>query len=171
VFMLTKVSGPEKPSVLGFQGLFSKPLHMDDLLKALRASGINSKSTAPILLIEDNPLDAKLAHTILDQHGFQLICATDGRTALEVAALQQPSAIVLDLELPKIDGFEFLRLFRQTVAGARTPVIVWTARDLRSAEIQELLSSTQAVIAKGDGSTATIVTHLRRYVHQGEQPG
>jgi protein-histidine pros-kinase len=167
VFMLTMVSGPEKPSALGFQGLFSKPLHVDDLLAALRASGVTSKSTAPILLIEDNPLDAKLAHTILDQHGFQLICATDGRAALEVAALQQPSAIVLDLELPKIDGFEFLRLFRQTAAGARTPVIVWTARDLRSAEIQELLSSTQAVIAKGDGSTATIVTHLRRYVRQG----
>ena len=165
VFVVTVVAGPERPAALGFQGLLPKPFYKDDLLAALVASGVSPKAVAPILLIEDNPLDAKVAETILDQNGYRLICAADGRAALDLAAEQRPAAIVLDLELPRMNGFEFLRHFRRTAAGARIPVIVWTGRQLSSSDVQELVPLTEAIVAKGDGSTAIIATHLARHLN------
>ena len=53
----------------------------------------------------------------------------------------QPAAVVLDLLMPEMDGFEFLRIFRRTRAGRRTPVIVWTVEDLTAEEVPALLAA------------------------------
>jgi hypothetical protein len=58
--------------------------------------------------------------------------------------------VVLDLIMPEMNGFEFLKRFRRTNRGRRTPVIVWTSKDLTEMERAELRSSTSAITKKDD---------------------
>ena len=74
--------------------------------------------------------------------------------------MQPMSAVVLDLVMPEMDGWEFLRRFRAAGGAVRTPVIVWTARDLSAAERGALRASADGVVRKGDGSAA-LVEQLR----------
>lgn len=65
--------------------------------------------------------------------------------------------------MPEMDGFEFLRRFRATAAGRRTPIIVWTIKDLTPAERVQLLGSVQAVVEKGQGTSA-LLDEVRAHV-------
>ena len=64
--------------------------------------------------------------------------------------MERPAAVVLDLVMPEINGFEFLQHFRKTREGRRTPVIVWTGKDLTDAERRHLESAADSIVVKGD---------------------
>ena len=72
----------------------------------LNASGINSNSTARILLVDDNTTNLQLLHETLDGLGYRLLIAKNGRAALAIAQKANPSLILLDIMMPGIDGFE-----------------------------------------------------------------
>jgi DNA-binding response OmpR family regulator len=78
-----------------------------------------------ILLADDEERLVSLVRAYLDQEGFQVVTARDGREALFAARQARPDLIILDLMMPEMDGYEFLRLHRQE---QNTPVIVLTAR-------------------------------------------
>jgi CheY-like chemotaxis protein len=64
--------------------------------------------------------------------------------------MERPAAVVLDLVMPEMTGFEFLKRFRETGDGRHTPVIVWTAKDLSELERDELRSAASAIAKKDD---------------------
>ncbi len=79
-----------------------------------------------ILVVDD---EVTLVETIsfqLIRQGFSVITASDGEMALEQARSQKPDLIILDIMLPKLDGFEVCRLVRQEM---NTPILMLTARD------------------------------------------
>ena len=78
-----------------------------------------------ILVVDDEPRIVSLVRGYLEQDGYRVVTAGDGREALLVAREQQPDLIILDLMMPEMDGWAFLRHLRQT---ATTPVIMLTAR-------------------------------------------
>ena len=80
-----------------------------------------------ILLVDDEPSITQLARMYLEREGFRIHEAADGESALEATQKQKPSLIVLDVMLPKLDGFEVCRKLR--VSGDQTPIIMLTARD------------------------------------------
>jgi two-component system alkaline phosphatase synthesis response regulator PhoP len=80
-----------------------------------------------ILLVDDEPSIVELARMYLEREGFQIASAADGEQALEAATKQRPSLIVLDVMLPKRDGFEVCRALR--AQGNPVPIIMLTARD------------------------------------------
>jgi CheY-like chemotaxis protein len=80
--------------------------------------------------------------------------ATDGTTAVEAIRRLRPSLIVLDLELPGIDGSEVLRLLRVEPASMEVPVIIHTGRDLDEDVARPLLAQAQAIVRKDDPGTA-----------------
>jgi DNA-binding response OmpR family regulator len=84
----------------------------------------------------------------LRQLGYRAVCRQDASSALKAAAKEKPAAVVLDLVMPEMNGFEFLRHFRKTRQGRRTPVIVWTSKDLTEAERSALRSAASAVTKK-----------------------
>lgn len=80
-----------------------------------------------ILIVEDEPRMLELLRKGLYEHGFAIMTATDGETGLEIATAHEFDAIVLDIGLPKLDGYALMRALR---AKARTtPVLMLTARD------------------------------------------
>ena len=80
-----------------------------------------------ILLVDDEPSITDLARMYLERDGYRIHTAADGESALEVAAKQKPALIVLDVMLPKVDGFDVCRRLRS--AGDQVPIIMLTARD------------------------------------------
>ena len=78
-----------------------------------------------VLVADDDPLLQRLVRTHLDRAGFRVLSAGDGEEALDVAATEQPDLIVLDLMLPKMDGFEVCRRIREF---SLVPVVMLTAR-------------------------------------------
>ncbi|MCA9937448.1 MAG: response regulator transcription factor [Anaerolineales bacterium] len=81
--------------------------------------------TKLILVVDDEPKLTNLVRGYLEQEGYQVITAHDGRAALFAARDHQPDLIVLDLMMPEMDGWSFLRQHRQE---RNTPIIMLTAR-------------------------------------------
>jgi CheY-like chemotaxis protein len=98
----------------------------------------------------------KLAEKTLERMGYRAICRSDVRSGLAAAEKEAPGAVILDLIMPGLDGFEFLKRFRAMPAGRNTPVIVWTVQDLIGKERAILQASAQAVVSKAEGSAALI---------------
>ena len=82
--------------------------------------------TNTILVVDDQSSIRRLLEDYLREQGFRVVTATDGQNAIYVARHEQPDLILLDIMMPKMDGYQFLRLYRQE---RQTPVIIITARD------------------------------------------
>lgn len=80
-----------------------------------------------ILVVEDNPKNLKLVRDVLEFSGYEVIVATCGEDGVLLAAQRKPDLILMDLQLPGIDGTETLRRIRASDAGGRVPVVAVTA--------------------------------------------
>jgi len=80
-----------------------------------------------ILVVEDNPKNLKLVRDVLQFSGYEVIEATSGEDGVRLAAQEQPDLILMDLQLPGIDGTEALRQIRANDAGGAVPVVAVTA--------------------------------------------
>lgn len=82
------------------------------------------ESARRILLAEDDRFLRKAAETALKRQGFTVLAAVDGEEALRMARAEAPDLILLDLIMPKLQGFEVLRALKADAATAATPVII-----------------------------------------------
>ena len=82
---------------------------------------------ACILYIEDNPQNVRLLRKMLENGGFEMIDASSGLIGLQCAADYKPHIILLDIDLPDIDGVEVTRRLKADAALAHIPVIAVTA--------------------------------------------
>lgn len=80
-----------------------------------------------ILLVEDNPMNRRVAQFLLKAQGYVVYEARDGQEALEMAKTHAPDLILMDLQLPGLDGFETTRKLKQDTATAAIPVVALTA--------------------------------------------
>jgi two-component system, cell cycle response regulator DivK len=80
-----------------------------------------------ILVVEDNPLNLKLVRDVLTVAGYDVVEAQTGEDALRVAQANPPDLVLMDLQLPGIDGTETLSRLRQGGLGPHVPVVAVTA--------------------------------------------
>jgi len=83
---------------------------------------------ARILVVDDNEINRDILITRLEKHGYQLLQAADGEAALASAIQEVPDLILLDVEMPKLDGFEVCRRLKNDPALPFIPIILVTAR-------------------------------------------
>ncbi|HSH17147.1 MAG TPA: response regulator, partial [Verrucomicrobiae bacterium] len=79
-----------------------------------------------ILLIEDNEQNRYLATFLLEQHGYQVAAAVDGRRGIELARTLDPAIILLDIQLPTMDGYAVAAALRELDSLRATPIIAVT---------------------------------------------
>jgi DNA-binding response OmpR family regulator len=79
-----------------------------------------------ILVVDDQSSVRQLLQDYLTEQGFKVVTATDGQNAIYTARHEEPDLILLDIMMPRMDGYDFLRQFRQE---RQTPVIIITARE------------------------------------------
>lgn len=83
-----------------------------------------------VLVVDDYPDTRRIVRWMLEQKGYRVVEATNGREAVEVAAQELPNVILMDLAMPEVDGFSALRLVREHVELAEIPIIAVTAYDM-----------------------------------------
>jgi CheY-like chemotaxis protein len=115
-----------------------------------------------VLVVDDDPTALKLADANLRQAGFRVLCADSAEGALTIAAAYRPAAVIVDLLMPRVDGFEFVERFRQEKGGADVPIVAWTVKDLNANERDRLQSLATEVVLKRDGGVTTLLKALRR---------
>jgi len=91
---------------------------------------------ATILIVEDNPVNRKLLLTVLRPHGYRLLTARDGEEAVLVAKNELPNLILMDLQLPRMNGYTATQQIKSFPATAHIPVIALTAHALPEAQKQ-----------------------------------
>jgi signal transduction histidine kinase/CheY-like chemotaxis protein/HAMP domain-containing protein len=148
----------ERGAVAGFsvQDVLPKPIDPKALVAALKRSGVPLHLPGGILVIDDDPTSLKLVSTTLRQLGYQTRLEQDGAAALRAIRESVPAAVILDLMMPGMNGFEFLEQLRREPAGRNVPVIVWTVKDLTPEEQTFLRSSAQAIVGKGQGGSSVL---------------
>lgn len=80
-----------------------------------------------ILIAEDNPQNMRLIEMVLGTRGYSLLRATDGKEALDMALRERPDLIIMDIQLPRLNGLEVTKKLRETPALNRVPIIAVTA--------------------------------------------
>jgi DNA-binding response OmpR family regulator len=86
------------------------------------------KETKRILVVDDTEDIVKLVKMYLEHHCYEVIIARDGQEGLEKAKTEKPDLIVLDLMLPKMDGYKVCGLLKKDTRYAKIPVIFFTAK-------------------------------------------
>jgi two-component system, cell cycle response regulator DivK len=103
---------------------------------------------AKVLVIEDNQANMKLACLLLRNAGHDVLCATDAEIGLTLARSDRPDLILMDIQLPGIDGLAATALLKREPATAGIPVIALTAMAMKSDEEKSRLAGCDAYIAK-----------------------
>jgi two-component system, cell cycle response regulator DivK len=103
---------------------------------------------ANVLIIEDNPANMKLAFLLLKRAGHTVLCAVDAETGLALARTDQPDLVLMDIQLPGMDGLAATSLLKQDPATAAIPVIALTALAMKGDQEKSLLAGCDAYIAK-----------------------
>jgi CheY-like chemotaxis protein len=80
-----------------------------------------------ILVVEDNEDNRDSLSRRLERRGFEVLIATDGRHGVEMAAAEKPDLILMDMNMPEMDGWEATRKIKATPDAAHVPVIALTA--------------------------------------------
>jgi two-component system cell cycle response regulator DivK len=120
---------------------------------------------AKILIIEDNPANMELAVFILKSAGHTVLSASDAEAGLSLARGERPSLILMDIQLPGIDGLEAIALLKRDDATRAIPVIALTALAMKGDEERIRAAGCDGYIAKPmryKEVLATIATQLAR---------
>ncbi len=138
--------------------VLAKPTDGRALVSSLRSAGVEPAARACVLVVDDDASSLRFMAAMLEQLGFRAICHSDGRVALGSIELERPLAIVLDLLMPGLDGFQFLAELRASPANVAIPVFVWTMKDLTNAELERLRASASTILRKAGGATELTAT-------------
>ena len=103
---------------------------------------------ARILVIEDNPANMKLAMTLLQSGGHDVLSATDAEAGLTMARAEQPDLILMDIQLPGMDGLQATVLLKADPATRCIPVIALTALAMKGDEERIRAAGCDGYIAK-----------------------
>jgi chemosensory pili system protein ChpA (sensor histidine kinase/response regulator) len=91
--------------------------------------GARSGRAQPLVMIVDDSLTVrKITSRLLVREGFKVVTAKDGVDALELLEAEAPDAILLDIEMPRMDGFEFARTIKRDAGTAGIPIVMITSR-------------------------------------------
>ena len=101
-----------------------------------------------VLVVEDNERNRKLARTVLEFRGYEVVELEDGEHALATAKERRPCIILMDIEMPKVDGITALKMLREDPDTAAIPVVAVTASVTPSQRERVVAAGFNGYIAK-----------------------
>ncbi|MBX7154153.1 MAG: response regulator [Candidatus Kapaibacterium sp.] len=101
-----------------------------------------------VLVVDDNRITTKLLRRYLEAHGFEASEAYDGIECLEKVAQRQPDTIVLDVMMPRMDGYETVRRLRENPDTAKVPVVIVTALNDVANQLKAIESGADDFLSK-----------------------
>ncbi|HUS96739.1 MAG TPA: response regulator [Hyphomicrobiaceae bacterium] len=120
-----------------------------------------------VLIVEDNELNMKLFHDLLDAHGYDTIQTRTGLNVLELARQHQPDLILMDIQLPEVSGLEVTRWLKDDEELRSIPVVAVTAFAMKGDEERIREGGCEGYLSKPISVTGFIET-IRRYIGMAE---
>lgn len=116
-----------------------------------------------VLIVEDNELNMKLFHDLLDAHGYDTLQTKDGMQALQIAREHRPDLILMDIQLPEVSGLEVTKWLKEDDELSSIPVVAVTAFAMKGDEEKIREGGCEAYIAKPISVTEFLET-VRRFL-------
>ena len=104
--------------------------------------------TKTVLIVEDNELNMKLFHDLLDAHGYKILQTKDGMEALDIAREHHPDLILMDIQLPQVSGLEVTRWIKDDPELRIIPVVAVTAFAMKGDEERIREGGCEAYLSK-----------------------
>jgi DNA-binding response OmpR family regulator len=115
-----------------------------------------------VLVVEDSTTQALHLRTLLEREGLAVLWAHDGRQGIEMAQERLPDLVVLDIQMPDLNGFEVLRQLKSAAMTAEIPVIMFTRYDDAQSVISGLETGAVDYIPKDAFAEAVLLETLRQ---------
>ena len=148
VIVLTMLGDKSMGLSLGALDFMSKPVDRHQLISVLKQCCPDT-SARPILVVDDDPTIRDMFSRLLDKEGWRTVEAENGEVALQQVARETPGMVFLDLMMPVMDGFSFVKKLRANAAWRDIPVIVITSKDVTQEEKRLLEESVVTILQKG----------------------
>ena len=164
VIMASILDEKNKGFSLGAADFLSKPIQKEYLMKSIR-NLIGDKENLKICLIEDDESLRFTIKEILEKQNVQIMEAENGKIGIEILHNEEikPDLILLDLMMPVMNGFEFLKAIRETELNS-IPILVLTGAELSDDEKKFLSGETQRILEKSEDTMSTIVNEVSNVV-------
>ncbi|MCA9523992.1 MAG: response regulator [Myxococcales bacterium] len=169
VIMLTMVDDKGRGFALGATDYLTKPINRARLVTLLNRYCVARRERC-VLVVEDEAQTRELLSRVLSKDGWEVLQAENGRSALESMALRVPDIVLLDLMMPEMDGFQFIREFRADPRCRDVPVVVLTAMDLSEAERARLSGTVAEILEKGALSIDELLELIRGHLRGSASP-
>ena len=162
VVMVTSVDQRSLAASLGASDYMLKPVdwsRFGKIVNQFRLAEPDRRGT--VLLVEDEAMTRMAMRSTLEEDGWTVVEASDGEEGLRRAAETTPDIVIMDLNMPVLDGFGFLERVREVPGCSDIPIIVLTGRELSAGDRGKLRGASQ-ILNRGDLSSATLAEKLRR---------
>jgi signal transduction histidine kinase/CheY-like chemotaxis protein len=166
VIMITMMDDKEMGHTLGAADFLPKPIDRDRLVGTLRKFRVTQG--ASVLVVEDDPSIREMVRRSLQQEGWAVMEAENGKVALQRVSEKVPDLILLDLMMPEMDGFEFVTVLRTNTDWAKIPVVVVTAKDLTPQDRERLDGHVKKIFQKGALSREELAREIRNVTRSGQ---
>ncbi len=160
VVVITVVNNEKQALALGADGFLIKPVDRLLLLNKLNSLVYRNK-IQKLLLIDDDPAYRYVVHQLLVDSPLQILEATSGREGIAIAEREQPTAILLDMEMPELGGLDVLEQLQQNPVTQTIPVIIHSSIQLDLDTQNRFAQQGVAIFSKEKTSQAAADFHLR----------
>ena len=159
ILVITIIDNEKQALALGADGFLIKPVDRLLLLNKLNTL-INQNKPQKILLIDDDPAYRYLVKQLLVNTPLSILEAANGQEGLNLAQREQPTAIVLDLEMPEFSGFDVLEQIKNNPVTQSIPVIIHSSAQLDAEAHSQLAKQSIAILSKETGSQTAAMAQL-----------
>lgn len=136
---------------------------MSPSMSSAAAADKDQAMAKTVLIVEDNELNMKLFHDLLEAHGYATLQTRDGMEALKIARQEKPDLILMDIQLPEVSGLEVTKWIKEDDDLKRIPVIAVTAFAMKGDEEKIREGGCEDYIAKPI-SIAKFLDTVKRYL-------
>ncbi len=163
VIIMTMLDDKEMGFALGASDYMTKPVNRDRLLGVMRKHH-QSQLPCHVLVVEDEPSIRQMVRRVLEKEGWTVREAENGMEGLRAMEQHVPSIVLLDLMMPVMNGFDFIRELRRREEWRNIPVVILTAKDLTGEDREQLKGNVELVLQKGDYSRDRLLDEVRDMV-------
>ncbi|MFH1157251.1 MAG: response regulator [Pseudomonadota bacterium] len=154
---------------MGALGFLTKPVSLEKIDEAFaRIESIITRPVHRLLVVEDDPGQSLSIRELIGNGDVIITTVTSGREAFQELVKAGYDCMILDLGLGDMSGFDLLEQMRQNEACSRTPVIVYTGRELTREEDEKLRVYTESIIIKGVKSPERLLEESALFLHRVE---
>jgi len=168
VIMVTMTDDRSLGYALGATEFLTKPVERDQLVQLLERHAPKDAERRA-LVVDDKSENREVLRRALENEGWQVREAENGRVGLEKVAEQAPSLILLDLMMPVMDGFEFVMEMRKLKHSWTIPIVVVTAKDITDEDRRRLNGGVVGLIEKSGVDPESLLAQVRQQVAAAER--